>query len=169
MQVELVLDRDTLARRWQELASDPDSPDYYEVNEFGEVIMSPRPSNDHQRIVTAVTSALSQQLGPEAVQDVSVTTDRGIRVPDVIWMKPERWAQAKGKTPLPFVPDVCVEVLSPENTNEEVTMKTNAYLRGGAREVIVVGLRGEVAFFGNEGKWATSALGISLALPGKLF
>jgi Uma2 family endonuclease len=169
MQVESVLDRDTLACRWQELASDPDSPDYYEVNEFGEVIMSPRRTNDHQRIVTAVTSALSQQLGPEAVQEVSVTTDRGIRVPDVIWMKPERWVQAKGKTPLPFVPDICVEVLSPGNTKEEVTMKTNAYLRGGAREVIVVGLLGEIEFFGNEGKRASSALNVHLVLPAELF
>ena len=169
MQVESVLDRDALVRRWQELAGDPDSPDYYEVNEFGEVIGTPRPTNDHQRIVTAVTSALSQQLGPEAVQEISIMTDRGIRVPDVSWMRPERWAQAKGKTPLPFVPDVCVEVLSRGNTKEEVTMKTNAYLRGGAREVIVVGLRGEVEFLGSEGRRATSALGIQLTLPIELF
>jgi Uma2 family endonuclease len=169
MQVESVLDKDTLVRRWQELADDPDSPDYYEVNEFGEVIVTPRPTNDHQRIVTAVTSALSQQLGPEAVQEVSILTDRGIRVPDVSWMRPERWAQTKGKTPLPFVPDVCVEVLSRGNTKEEVTMKTNAYLRGGAREVIVVGLRGEVEFLGSEGKRAASALGIQLILPTELF
>ena len=169
MQVESVLDRDMLLRRWDELATDADSPDYYEVNEFGEVIMSPRPTNDHQRIVTAVTLALNHQLGPEAVQEVSLMTDRGIRVPDVVWMKLERWIQVKGKTPLPFVPDVCVEVLSRGNTNEEVAMKTNAYLRGGAREVIVVGLRGEIEFFGAEGKRATSALGISLALPPELF
>jgi len=169
MQVESVLDVNSLVRRWRELASAPDSPDYYELNEFGEVIMSPRPTNDHQRIVTAVTSALNQQLGPEAVHEVSVMTDRGIRVPDVVWMNAERWAQVKGKTPLPFVPDVCVEVLSPGNTKEEVTMKANAYLRGGASEVIVVGLRGEVEFFGTEGKRAASALGIQLTLPASLF
>jgi Uma2 family endonuclease len=169
MQIESVLERDTLVRRWQELAADPDSPDYYEVNEFGEVIMGPRPTNDHQRVVTAVTLALNQQLGPEAVQEVSVMTDRGIRVPDVAWMKPEQWVQVKGKTPLPLVPDVCVEVLSRGNTTEEVTMKTNAYLRGGAREVIVIGLRGEIEFFGNEGQRATSALGIHLILARDLF
>jgi Uma2 family endonuclease len=169
MQVESVLDANTLLRRWQQLAGDPNSPDYYEVNEFGEVIMSPRPTNDHQRIVTAVTSALNQQLGPEAVQEVSVVTDRGIRVPDVVWMKPDRWILAKGKTPLPFVPDVCVEVLSPGNTKEEVTMKVNAYLRGGAREAIVVGLHGEIEFFGAEGKRVSSALGIQLSLPAALF
>jgi Uma2 family endonuclease len=169
MQIESVLDRDTLVRRWQELATDPDSPDYYEVNEFGEVIMSPRPTNDHQRVVTAVTLALNQQLGPEAVQEVSVMTDRGIRVPDVTWMKPEQWVQVKGKTPLPLVPDVCVEVLSRGNTAEEVTMKTNAYLRGGAREVIVIGLRGEIEFFGSEGQRVASALGINLILARDLF
>jgi Uma2 family endonuclease len=169
MQIESVLDQDTLVRRWQELAADPDSPDYYEVNEFGEVIMSPRPTNDHQRVVTAVTLALNQELGPEAVQEVSVMTDRGIRVPDVVWMKPEQWVQVKGKTPLPLVPDVCVEVLSRGNTTEEVTMKTNAYLRGGAREVIVIGLRGEIEFFGNEGQRPASALGVHLILARDLF
>ncbi len=169
MQVESVLDRDTLIRRWQELAADPDGPDYYEVNEFGEVIMSSRSTNDHQRVVTAVTLALNQQLGPEAVQEVSVMTDRGIRVPDVVWMKPEQWVQVKGKTPLPLVPELCVEVLSRGNTTEEVAMKTNAYLRGGAREVIVIGLRGEIEFFGNEGQRAVSALGIHLILARDLF
>jgi Uma2 family endonuclease len=169
MQVDSVLDRQTLLRRWEELAGDPDSPDYYELNEFGEVIMSPRPTNDHQRVVAAVTLALNHQLGPEAVQEVSVATDRGIRVPDVVWMSPERWAQAKGKTPLPFVPDLCVEVLSRGNTDEEVAMKTNAYLRGGAREVIVIGRRGEIDFFGSEGRRTSSVLGLSLVLPGTLF
>ncbi len=169
MQVESVLDRETLLRRWEELELDPDSPDYYELNEFGEVIMSPRPTNDHQRVVAAVTLALNHQLGPEAVQEVSIMTDRGIRVPDVVWMRSERWMQAKGKTPLPFVPDICVEGLSRGNTDEEVAMKTNAYLRGGAREVIVIGRRGQIDFFGAEGKRATSGLGVALALPADLF
>ena len=38
-------------------------------------------------------------------------TNRGIRVPDVSWMEPERWAQAKGKTPLPFVYVVMIKQL----------------------------------------------------------
>jgi hypothetical protein len=96
---------------------------YYEVNEYGEIIMTARPTNDHQRVVTAV----------------------------------------------PFVPDLCVEVLSRGNTKEELAMKVNAYLRGGAREVLVVGLRGEVEIFGAEGKRSASALGINLRLPVSLF
>ena len=169
MEVESVLDRSALVRRWQQLAADPDTPDYYELNEYGEVIMSPRPTNDHQRALSAIVVSLQTQLGPDAAAEISVMTDRGIRVPDVVWIPHARWDQVKGKTPLPFVPDVCVEVLSPGNTREEIAMKTAAYLRGGAKEVIVVGLKGEVEFFGADGKRSTSALSIELSLPASLF
>jgi hypothetical protein len=64
---------------------------------------------------------------------------------------------------------VCVEVLSPSNTREEIAMKVGAYLRGGAREVIVIGIKGEVELFGPDGKRESSTLGISLALPAELF
>jgi len=169
MLAEIVAEPGALLRRWAQLAADPDAPDHYEINEYGEVIMSPRPSNDHQRIVTAVTTAIAQQLGPEAVAEISVMTDRGIRVPDVVWMPPQKWQQSKGKTPLPLVPDLCVEVLSAGNTREEIAMKAGAYLRGGAREVIVVGLRGEIQFLGPEGERAKSTFGLSLGLDPALF
>jgi Uma2 family endonuclease len=169
MLAEIAAEPGALLRRWAELAADPDAPSHYEINEYGELIMSPRPSNDHQRIVTAVTAAIARQLGPEAVAEVSVMTDRGIRVPDVVWMPPQKWRQCKGKTPLPLVPDLCVEVLSTGNTREEIAMKAGAYLRGGAREVIVVGLRGEIQFLGPEGGRAASSFGLSLNLDPALF
>ncbi len=96
-------------------------------------------------------------------------TDRGIRVPDVVWMPAERWAACRAQSPLEVVPDVCIEVLSPGNTRQEIEMKIGAYLRGGAREVVVVGLKGEIEIFGPQGKRDTSALGIALALPPELF
>lgn len=169
MAVETVLDRAALVRRWHALAADPESPEHYELNEYGEVIVSPRATNDHQRALSAIVVSLQMRLGPEAVAEVSIITDRGVRVPDVVWMPPPRWAQVKGQTPLPFAPDLCVEVLSPGNTREEIAMKSSAYLRGGAREVIVVGLAGEVSFFGAEGPRTSSTLGVVLDLPLSLF
>jgi Uma2 family endonuclease len=163
------LRREELLDRWNELAADPESPDRYELNELGELILSPKPTNDHQRVAFAVARALEAQLGPEAGFEISVYTDRGIRVPDVIWMPAERWRDVKGKSPFPFVPDVCVEVLSPGNSRAQITMKTGAYLRGGAREVIVVGLKGEIRFFGAEGTREASALGLRFQLPPELF
>jgi len=47
-------------------------------------------------------------------------------------------------------------------------MKVGAYLRGGAREAIVVGLKGEVEYFCPDGKLDASALGIRLELSVEL-
>jgi Uma2 family endonuclease len=169
MQTELVLDRDELVRRWKALEKDPDSPDRHELTEFGELVLSPKPTNDHQRVALAVVRALEAQLGPEAGVEIAVLTDRGIRVPDVVWMRPERWRAVKGKSPFPSVPDICVEVLSPGNYRAEIMMKVGAYLRGGAREAIVVGRAGEVEYFGAEGKREARAVGVHLELPAELF
>ncbi len=169
MQTEMALEREEILRRWQALAEDPGSPDRYELSELGELILSPKPTNDHQRVALAVVRALEAQLGPEAGMEISVYTDRGIRVPDVVWMPPARWREVKGESPCPFVPDACVEVLSPGNPRAEIAMKIAAYLRGGAREVITVGRKGEVEYFGPEGKRGQSALGLKLELPAELF
>jgi Uma2 family endonuclease len=169
MHADPAVRKEELIRRWNELAADPESPDYFELNEFGELIMSPKPTVGHQRVGSAVAHRLRQQLGGEAVTEVSVLTDRGVRAPDVVWMPTERWNACKGRSPLQTVPDVCVEVISPSNTREEIAMKVGAYLRGGASEVIVIGLKGDVEFFGSEGKRTASALSVSLALPADLF
>lgn len=158
-----------LLRRWDELPWDADPCNRFELSEFGECILSPKPTPGHQGVAFEIGHQLTLQLGRRAATEVPVLTDRGVRVPDVVWMPPERWPGWKDYSPLRIVPDVCVEVLSPGNTREEIAMKTDAYLRGGAREVIVVGLKGEVAFHGLEGRRAASALGICLALPPDLF
>jgi hypothetical protein len=126
---DVAVSRDALIRRWNALAADPATPDYYELNEFGELILSPKPTTGHQRVASAIARMLTSQCGGEAVTEVSVLTDRGVRIPDVVWMQTDRWTAFKGQTPLELVPDVCVEVLSPSNTREEIE-KT---LRGGAR------------------------------------
>lgn len=168
-QADPVALREELVRRWTMLRAEPDRPDRYELNEFGELIVSPPATTRHQRVERAVALVIEANLGPEAVTEVAVHTDRGIRVPDVVWMTPERWALCKDQSPLETVPDVCVEVVSSNNTREEILMKVGAYLRGGAREAIVVGLKGEVEFFGPGGRLDASALGIRLELPAELF
>ena len=161
--------RAELVRRWNERQYVEDDPDCYELNEFGEWIVSPRPTHGHQQVASVVAFQLTTQLGERAVIEVSVYTDRGIRAPDVVWMPATRWLEAKGQNPLAFVPDVCVEVLSPSNTRQEILMKVGTYLRGGAREAIVVGLKGQLEFFGPGGRLEASALGIRLELPAELF
>jgi Uma2 family endonuclease len=164
MDTDLVLSTSDLTARWRALSDDPESPDHFEINQYGEIVLAPKPSTLHQRRSFKVALALQAQLGPEAVTEVGVMTDQGVRVPDAVWMPPERWAQANDATPLQFVPDICVEVLSPGNTRPEIEMKKNAYLRGGAREVAIVELDGSVAFFGAEGRRAASSFGLVIEL-----
>jgi Uma2 family endonuclease len=166
---DIPLDRNELLQRWQALANDPDSPDRYELNELGELILAPKPTNDHQRVAQAVVRSIEAQLGPEAGTEIAVLTDRGIRVPNVVWMPVARWRGAKGESPFSFVPDLCVEILSPSNSRAEIRMKIGAYLRGGAREVIIVGRKGEIEYHGPEGRREASALAVALALPAELF
>jgi Uma2 family endonuclease len=167
--VEPVLQRADLVGRWNELACEADAPDRYELNEFGEWILSPRATPGHQAVAFAVGHQLTLQLGPRAATEVPVLTDRGVRVPDVVWMPPDRWVDARDYSPLLIVPEVCVEVVSRGNTRVEIAMKIDAYLRGGAREAIVIGVQGEVDYFSAGGRREASALGIRLELPPDLF
>lgn len=170
MHTETLLTPGELAARWREVNADPESPDHFEINEYGELILSPSPTNKHELIAFKVAVALEQHLGPQASTAVSVSTSaRGIRRPDASWMPAERWAAAQYADPLPFAPDICVEVLSGKNTRAEISMKTAAYLDSGAREVVIVGIKGDVRYFGSNGERQQSAFGIRLSLPAELF
>lgn len=170
MHAETLLSQQELAQRWRELVADPNTPEFVELSEFGELILSPTPTNRHERVAFRVARALEQQLGAEASTAVSVQTKtRGVRRPDAVWMPPEKWDTAGDADPLPLVPDICVEVLSPSNTRAQVAMKTAAYLDGGANEVITVGLQGEVRFFGPEGERHVSVYGLRFDTIDELF
>ena len=167
MEAALVIEPAALAARWAELCNDPESPDYFELTQYGEIVLSPRPSTVHQRFAFQVASTMQTMLGPEATTEVGVLTDQGVRVPDAVWMPPERWKAANNATPLPTVPDICVEVLSPGNTRAEIEMKKGAYLRGGAHEVVIVNIDGSVEFFGPEGRRSASSYALVFDLIGK--
>jgi Uma2 family endonuclease len=170
MRADTLLTPGELAARWREISADPESPDYFELNEYGELILSPSPTNKHELIAFKVAAALEQQLGPQASTAVSVfTMSRGVRRQDACWMPVERWRAAQYADPLPFAPDICVDVLSRKNRQAEVGMKTSAYLASGAREVIIVGTAGDIQFHGPEGERSASAFGVRIELPAELF
>lgn len=165
MDIQHRLTTKELLARWRaletgEIAIDVD---WYELDERGDIIVTPRPTTRHQAIAGFIAFQLADQLGALAAQGVPVVTSAGIRVPDVVWMPVERWREALRDDPLPSAPDLCVEVLSPWNHPLVISMKLDAYLASGAKEVIVVGLNGDVRFWRQDGESLTSSLGISLA------
>ncbi|QCP51627.1 Uma2 family endonuclease [Trinickia violacea] len=129
-----------------------------------------QPSARRQIVVTDVFCQITEQMGHLAAMCVAVTTPMfGIRVPDVVWMPCERWESFDHDDPVPFVPDLCVEVLLDTDRTQELDRRIASYLGGGAREVIVIDRCGQVQFWGLEGRRPASVLGVSLSLEPMYF
>lgn len=159
---------EVLARRWAEVIADPalrDLPYKIEMTASGKIEMSPA-SNAHGRFQLRIGAELLRLLPQgEVIAEASVLTSIGVRVPDVAWAS-RRFIETFGMvTPFPRAPEICVEVDSPSNTEEETVGKIHAYLEAGAQEVWVVSEEGRVRYFAASGERAASAFGIEPLLP----
>src|SRR5688572_11081495 len=129
---------DALALRWTELIHDPtlrDLPYKIELNAWGSIEMSPT-SFQHSRVQGHVAGELAKQLaGGSVLIELAILTDIGVRVPDVAWGSDAYIESQKAATPSTKAPEICVEVLSPPNSEVEIREKTRAYLAAGAQEV----------------------------------
>ena len=73
-----------LAQRWIELAPVMPEDGRAELDEYGELILAPLPSNRHQRIAGWIGNQLQRALGGE-VGSFAISTRIGVRVPDMCW------------------------------------------------------------------------------------
>ncbi|GJL51117.1 MAG: hypothetical protein NPIRA01_23440 [Nitrospirales bacterium] len=74
MDANTILSPEEISSVWAELAKDDQLPDWYELTEHGEIIMSPKPPNRHQVICAEIAFQLRSQLGGKAVGEVAVLT-----------------------------------------------------------------------------------------------
>ena len=159
-----ITSHEALALRWAEVCNDPllrDLPGKVELNAFGTIELSPA-STRHARL----QAAIAQQLpAGGAMTECAIATEEGVRVPDVAWASPAFIARHGDSTPLPQAPEICIEVRSPSNSDEEMAMKTRAYLAAGAVEVWIVSEAGALQVFDADGAQAASRYGVQLTLP----
>jgi Uma2 family endonuclease len=159
---------EALAVRWAEVCNDPalrSLPYKIELNAWGKIEMSPA-SNRHGRLQTIIGAEFLRQL-PDGIviSEASVVTDIGVRVPDVAWGSAQFMAAYGETTPYPRAPEICVEIVSPSNSSDEIREKTRAYLAAGAHEVWIVLEDGTVRFFGPAGDLIASRFPVTLNLP----
>ncbi|NPT58293.1 Uma2 family endonuclease [Paraburkholderia elongata] len=167
-----LLDRYELLAAWHRLIPEvePAGRHRYELDELGEAILNPSPSARRQIVLTDVYCHLTEQIGHLAAMSMPITTPSfGIRVPDVVWMPCDRWESFDRDDPVPFVPDLCVEVLLDSDRAHDIDRRITSYLEGGATEVIVVGQSGKVEFWGAGGRRQASTFGIELPLDAMYF
>jgi Uma2 family endonuclease len=150
MQIELVSQPDAIAR-WQELFDDQELarwPGKIETDRFGRIIMSPPPALPHSFNQSKILQLLAQLLPDgQALTECPLGTLDGIKGIDVAWLKGGRTEIADGKLVLERAPEICVEVLSPSNTVEEMKEKRALYCEAGALEVWLCGLDGKMEFY----------------------
>ena len=159
---------EALTLRWAEVVRDPalrDLPYKIELNPYGKIEMSPA-NNRHARLQGYIAGEFARQLPDgEVLGECPVLTRIGVRVPGVAWASREFIASHGETTPFPRAPEICVEIVSPSSSGEEMRDKTQAYLGAGAREVWLVFENGVVRYFESAGERTSSAFPIRVSPP----
>lgn len=159
---------EALTLRWAELERDPalrDLPYKIELNPHGKIEMSPA-NNRHARLQGYIAGEFARQLTDgEVLTECPILTGIGVRVPDVAWASRDFIALHGETTPFPRAPEICVEILSPSNSAEEMHDKAQAYLAAGAREVWLVSEDGAVRYFDSAGARSSSAFPVRVSPP----
>jgi len=140
---------------YSELCADPhlrDLPFKIELNEYGTIMMTPA-SNRHALLQGEIAGLIREimKVG-RAPTECSIETSKGVKVADVAWVSPDFLAEHGGATPFPVAPEVCVEIVSPSNSQEEMRQKVDLYLAKGAKEVWICSEDGSVSFRSYEGE-----------------
>lgn len=147
---------------WEEVCADPnleDLPYKIETNEWGQIVMSPTrlKHGAFQFKIGQILSRLVQEHG-KIVTEAAVRTSKGTKVADVAWFSPERWEQVKDEFDASTAPEICVEVISPRNSKEEIEQKKRLNFEAGAQEVWICDDEGRMRFFTRETALGSSAL-----------
>ena len=136
-------------RRWEEVLRDPELRDTrhrIETNAFGKILMSPPVHGDHSDRTARILFKLRDLLGGNPLPECPVSTIGCVRVPDVGWYSDTRYATVKGRSAFETAPEICVEVLSPDNTPAEMREKRQLYFEAGALEFWTCDLDNRMTF-----------------------
>lgn len=138
-------------RRWAEVITDPELlkiEGRVETDRFGHVLMSPPAAADHGDYQLEIGALLRRMLpNGRASTECPISTADGVRVADVAWASTERLRLRGNRIIYPKAPEICVEVLSPKNSEREMHDKAALYFNAGAREVWFCSQTGHVTFF----------------------
>ncbi|NBV21239.1 MAG: Uma2 family endonuclease [Proteobacteria bacterium] len=135
-----------------------------ETDRFGHPVLTPLPGFDHGVHQSEVGFHLRCLLkGGKVVTECPVSTEDGVKGVDVVWISAERLVTARRQNVLVQAPEICVEVISPGNTRDEITEKKRLYFAAGANEVWLCDMNGRMEFF--VAAAPTSALAHSVLCP----
>ena len=154
--------------QWSEVIASPylqDLPFKIELNRYGKIEMSPA-SNQHNYTQIELALLLRRKLKKGTTfSECSIATSEGVKVADVVWCSKEFIQQHGFTTPYLTAPEICIEVVSPSNSKEEMVNKVKLYLAAGAKEVWIYWESDKIEFFNLTGQIEQSGYGVVVKLP----
>ena len=151
--------------KWQDVLADKtlqDLPYKIELNEYGKIEMSPA-SFIHSLLQGEMAKRLGSSLSDGHVfTELAIQTSMGIRVPDVSWGSDEYVQQHIKEVFASSAPEICVEIISPSNSQEEILGKVELFIEAGAKEVWLITEKGDVTYYGTTGRIPFSFYEINL-------
>jgi Uma2 family endonuclease len=141
---------------WASAINNPflkDLPFKIELDKWGNILMSPA-SNNHGSIQfeTGVKIRDAKKGKGKVITECSIQTNQGVKVADVAWASDSFIEKFGFETPYERAPEICVEVVSPSNSQGEIDEKIELYLSKGAHEVWIVSEAGKTRYYTYEGE-----------------
>ncbi len=146
---------------WQQVCEHPslkDMPFRIELNETGQIIMSPV-SIMHSLYSSKIGNMLTSFLKKgSTLSESAIRTRKGTKVADVAWVSPERLKIIRHESDASVAPEICVGVLSESDTDSEMKIKRQLYFENGALEVWICDQNGCMRFYNADRELETSEL-----------
>ncbi len=113
----------------------------------------------HSLYQAEITYLLRSMLkGGKALTECAVKTRKGTKVADAAWASSKRLERIRHETECSVAPEICVEVISSGNTDDEIKEKAALYFETGSQEVWICKADGTLDFYSAERKLAHSVL-----------
>ena len=146
---------------WQEVCENPNLqniPFKIELNEYGQVVMSP------MKVIHSLLQGEIERLllccitSGKVFPECAIHTDKGTKVADVVWVSEQRLAQIKYEMECSIAPEICIEVLSDSNSEKEMNEKKLLYFQQQAQEFWLCDQQGVMRFFNPQSELVHSEL-----------
>ena len=128
-----------------------------ETDRHGNIVRSPPARSRHAEYQGEILGLLNALLkGGKAYPDVPLETSEGVKAVDVAWVSRERRASRPNDPAYLIAPEICVEVLSPSNSAEELAERRRLCFEKGAVECWACDLAGRMSFYDPAGPMEAS-------------
>ncbi len=136
---------------WAEICDDKDLqnlPYRIESDRWGNIVMSPPPRSRHGEYQLEIGARLRDLMRTGlALTECPIQTNEGVKAADVAWVSHERRASKPNNPCYLIAPEICVEVMSPSNSMEQMFERRSLYFEKGAVEFWLCDEDGRMTFF----------------------